>query len=567
MQVTPHAVSEVFNRNSLEYDYKYNIDAGAKVILGKWKWVSKANPIGNSNSEILENWYLTIWAYNGYSYINNPKEYAKNLLDSQGRRKFSNAYMSWYRYRPYQEDVIRFIKSELGVTLTSLTTVTANNNKIPAAGTRKVPIIASGVKFTTPTNYHYTENKDTAVIPGTIDYTIPSKININSTVTFSGTCTGVVSAKRQIKGSSIIDLGKVSGGKFTFDVTFLETVGEREMTVWGYNSAGKEVAKVVKKFNVTDPNVKNYTLTVSHNANVISGEEVTFSGTANDISKVLIKVDSKAITTDKISVTSGKYSFKYKSTTTGANKKVEVIGYDLAEKEVKTTTSTITITAPVVSKIDYTVPSNIKLGTATTFKGTFSGNVATVKRQVTGSTLVNLGKVSGGSFSFDVTFLDKVGEREMTVWGYDSSGKEVAKVIKKFNVGAIVSTINYTTPTTVRVNTTAKFSGTFTGEVATVKRQVTGSTLVNLGKVSGGKFSFEVTFGSDTGTREMTVWGYDSSGKEVAKVVKKFDVTKKRNCNSCNFKYKKWCRDEFWHIRNFNKWKNSRDCKYIKWMA
>ncbi len=69
MQVTPWAISQNFDEYSLKYDWKYNLEAGAQVILSKWRYVEARNPIGDMNWKVLENWYMTLWAYNGLSTI------------------------------------------------------------------------------------------------------------------------------------------------------------------------------------------------------------------------------------------------------------------------------------------------------------------------------------------------------------------------------------------------------------------------------------------------------------------------------------------------------------------
>ncbi len=73
MQVTPHIHTQ-FDEERLKYDIEYNIRAGVEVLLEKWSWgVSSVIPkIGSNDPRILENWYFAIWAYNGWSSINNP---------------------------------------------------------------------------------------------------------------------------------------------------------------------------------------------------------------------------------------------------------------------------------------------------------------------------------------------------------------------------------------------------------------------------------------------------------------------------------------------------------------
>jgi len=50
-------------------DYQYNIAYGARALAQKWESVPK---IGDGNPSVLENWYYALWAYNGWSWVNNP---------------------------------------------------------------------------------------------------------------------------------------------------------------------------------------------------------------------------------------------------------------------------------------------------------------------------------------------------------------------------------------------------------------------------------------------------------------------------------------------------------------
>ncbi len=56
--------------DKLKTDIFYNIEVGAKILDGKWKITPG---IGDRDKNILENWYYSIWAYNGFSYTNHPQ--------------------------------------------------------------------------------------------------------------------------------------------------------------------------------------------------------------------------------------------------------------------------------------------------------------------------------------------------------------------------------------------------------------------------------------------------------------------------------------------------------------
>ena len=70
----------------LKYNIRYNIEAGADVLLNKWSMSSYQNisSVGNMDPNILENWYFALWAYNGWAQSNNPlSPYAKKYTYQQ----------------------------------------------------------------------------------------------------------------------------------------------------------------------------------------------------------------------------------------------------------------------------------------------------------------------------------------------------------------------------------------------------------------------------------------------------------------------------------------------------
>lgn len=103
MQVTPKFYPDL-DVERLKYDIKYNIEAGADILLGKWEYAFISNPripiIGNGDMRVLENWYFAIWAYNGLNENNNPNMIPYN-------------HGSWMQYEAYQDKVLRHAKDIL----------------------------------------------------------------------------------------------------------------------------------------------------------------------------------------------------------------------------------------------------------------------------------------------------------------------------------------------------------------------------------------------------------------------------------------------------------------------
>ncbi|MEL7649402.1 MAG: S-layer homology domain-containing protein [Sedimentibacter sp.] len=98
-----------YDSNRLKYDIRYNIEAGADVLLNKWSMSSyqSLSSVGNMDPNILENWYFALWAYNGWAQSNNPNivtSYAKkytyqqmiyNVIEKEYGKKVSNIDFSY----------------------------------------------------------------------------------------------------------------------------------------------------------------------------------------------------------------------------------------------------------------------------------------------------------------------------------------------------------------------------------------------------------------------------------------------------------------------------------------
>lgn len=161
------------------------------------------------------------------------------------------------------------------------------------------------------------------------------------------------------------------------------------------------------------------------------------------------------------------------------------------------------------SSISFTVPSGLAVDKSSTFSGTCSSDIVKITRLVSGSTVHAVTAPSGGTFSFDVLF-SSAGTKTLTVYGYTSSGTEVS-ASKTITVN---STINFTVPSVRKVNTTVTFPGTCSSDIVTIKRLVEGSTVRDVAAPSNGTFSFDVIF-SSAESKTLTVYGYDSNGREV----------------------------------------------------
>lgn len=125
MQVNTRS-SSAYDRERLRYDIEYNIEAGARVLLGKWQSaVRKLPQIGNMDPNIIENWYFALWAYNGWASSNNPNTGKKS--------------------QTYQEMIQKVCKEAYGVEWTLL-----DPKLLPASGKPD----REDYRFDTPEPFH-----------------------------------------------------------------------------------------------------------------------------------------------------------------------------------------------------------------------------------------------------------------------------------------------------------------------------------------------------------------------------------------------------------------------------
>lgn len=80
-------------------EYAYNIARGAAMLGYKWTFTPA---VGSNDPAVPEHWYFAVWAYNSWSYINNPN----NPAYPWPREPF-NGTQPWKNY-PYQELVYGF---------------------------------------------------------------------------------------------------------------------------------------------------------------------------------------------------------------------------------------------------------------------------------------------------------------------------------------------------------------------------------------------------------------------------------------------------------------------------
>ncbi len=93
-----------FDPPSVARDMVYNVGTGALALGQKWHVTPY---VGDNNPDLIECWYFAVWAYNGYSYINNPN----NPRYSSTRMPYRSSGGGARGDYPYQEIVWGYLRT------------------------------------------------------------------------------------------------------------------------------------------------------------------------------------------------------------------------------------------------------------------------------------------------------------------------------------------------------------------------------------------------------------------------------------------------------------------------
>ncbi|GAB6086297.1 S-layer homology domain-containing protein [Alkaliphilus crotonatoxidans] len=122
-----NSIHKHFDQEKLKYDIKYNIEAGADILLGRWYASGTTYPkIGNMDPNILEHWYFALWGYNGWVARNNP--------NVSGEKAF-------------QEEIFQLIRDKYQQPVTSI-----DASHLPASG-----LPGGDLVIPTPEIHHFAE--------------------------------------------------------------------------------------------------------------------------------------------------------------------------------------------------------------------------------------------------------------------------------------------------------------------------------------------------------------------------------------------------------------------------
>ncbi|HEY8805421.1 MAG TPA: hypothetical protein VIM42_10025, partial [Clostridium sp.] len=109
MQVSSYDPTDTAYVNRLKYDVEFNVREGAEILLTKWALQNstptyKIPKVGDASPNYLAHWYYAMWAYNGYSNINNPATNHANayqtLVIGHVNNVFKKPMIDLYEYNP-----------------------------------------------------------------------------------------------------------------------------------------------------------------------------------------------------------------------------------------------------------------------------------------------------------------------------------------------------------------------------------------------------------------------------------------------------------------------------------
>lgn len=221
LQVTPGSYYD-FDIERLKYDIDYNLECGAQIIKSKWNTSFNSgwsfSRVGNMDPRVLENWYFTLWAYNGWSSSNNPNT----------------------NYNAYQNRVIRNAKDLYGQDITPIAV-----SSLPASG-----LPDGSAVYATPENYHIDDfvgaKKGKIVIDKSSEYT-----GINTIVKSSkdGNKIGELNGKNPIE---ILEDGVPVNGVLMYKIKEIREDG-KGLEGWAH------LKKVIKSDFLPEKNTKPLT--------------------------------------------------------------------------------------------------------------------------------------------------------------------------------------------------------------------------------------------------------------------------------------------------------------------
>ena len=263
-----------FDPQRVAKEYAYNIGTGAKILMDKWN----ATPsVGENDPDVAENWYFAVWAYNSFSYLNNPNnpKFNANRVPYDGSQKRADY--------PYQELVFGIAAhppssefwAPMALTLPNRATITSTG----------VP--SSSEHFSTPSPSHGTGCQSSTTTPvarftmsgggqngsqgQTLTYTVAT--NGNVPMTFDAAPSSGASSYQWRINTSLVNQAR----SFNFTLG----VGTHVVELTAINTAGQRVtATATIVVNQQAPPVARFTMSGGGQSGV-QGQTLTYTVPTN----------------------------------------------------------------------------------------------------------------------------------------------------------------------------------------------------------------------------------------------------------------------------------------------
>jgi len=578
MQVTPGHITQSFDTYDLKYDWRYNVDAGAQVLLKKWNYKNKIDTIGGQTGSfipiigdgdpmVLENWYFALWAYNGYVGENNPNELPKEI----------NYVGSGYtKYKGYQEKVIENA-NYLGYSITELPASWLPDFGVPPAGSRyetpepihyseiddgsyeqkpDINLISNGLYATSFANFPevnliaHVINRGEEAVDGSFTLTLYNNGN-----TIQKTVDGLAAGKtKQVTFDSGID----ATGEYNYSVLI-----DSSNQITEKNETDNKLKGRVKVTNDGYQKVETPVDTSpggdkARNLSVMALEvlgKVDSSGTYNVAAQIKntgnVPIDKK---TDATLYMNDKTFRTTVSSMDIGEEKVVLFSTDITQGDIYNYSVVADSTAKIaeeneldnkltgtadLSEVGYTnpdsdltvtFPEEIVANSKSEFRGQTPDNTETVIALVDGYKLCEISPNQDGTYDFDYTFLNAGLNRNLVIKAFNIDGDLIEKVETKLNVLS-PEQLSLELPKVIKEGESIEIKGQAMNPIHKVIISVDGYKLTapkgsdqDDVYVVDGEYSMNYTFDSANDSRNMVVHAFDENGNSVKQIEREITV-------------------------------------------
>lgn len=326
----------------------------------------------------------------------------------------------------------------------------------------------------------------------------------------TGTFTGDVASLK-----TVVNTTEYQGGTLNADGTFtiyawnrIHSINET-VTVYAYDKYGNELDRInVKIVDNTGEGKGELTSTKDY---VFGTDTVIEAAYTGPVAYINVVIDGQRFAGG--TVNNGKITFYAWGKIVKVNANVMVEAYDKAGQLLDKRKVNV-VAAATKGTI---TPDAFDVKTKTSVTGTYTGDVKKVNLIVDG-TVYTGGSASEGKVSFYAWNKITSNSKVVVLVGLDASGKELDRKAVSLTQTVGQGTLKANTFT---VGKDSSVTGTYTGDVKTVKLVVDGTSYAG-GAVSAGNISFYAYDKIKSATKEVILEGYDAYGNKIASQVVAF---------------------------------------------